>query len=486
MPPQMQRFGGAPNSLASHYQQYPTHSQAHTAGLPPPTHSLGANPGFMNANSMSNPFAVNGNALSVGNFGGSGLGMPGGTGLASQAAQMSFAGASVQQQGHNGMGEQGARNMANKGRIKDVWKGNLHEEMATLRNLVEKYPYIAMDTEFPGVVARPMGAFNGKSDYHYQCMRCNVDLLNLIQLGITLFNKDGESPPATMDDNELGTSGRKYGQQAIPHTWQFNFKFSLETDMYAEASVEALRIAGLNFERLETDGIDPLEFGALLISSGLVCDEDVRWISFHGGYDFGYLTKVLLCLELPDDETQFDRFMKKFFPSIYDIKYLMKFAIRQNQMGALTPLDQSTIETLAKFDQKQSLENLGEALKVKRQGNAHQAGSDSLLTGKAFFKMREKIFKGEISDEHIGRVWGLGLPDNNAAQSTPQHYHQQLQENATPTQNGTTYNNGTPSTPNTGNAGLVSTPANNNGGGIGPLTPGGGGGVFGAFQFGNK
>jgi CCR4-NOT transcription complex subunit 7/8 len=93
---------------------------------------------------MSNPFSMNGNALSMsGGFGaGNGLGMPGGTGLASQAAQMSFAGASVQQQGHN-MGENPSRT-TNKGRIREVWKGNLHEEMAILRQLVEKYPYIAM------------------------------------------------------------------------------------------------------------------------------------------------------------------------------------------------------------------------------------------------------------------------------------------------------------------------------------------------------
>jgi CCR4-NOT transcription complex subunit 7/8 len=144
MPPQMQRFGGAPNNMPSHshYSQYQAHAQGHTAGLPPP--SLGGNPGFMNANSMSNPFSVNGNALGVGNFGNAGLGMPGGTGLASQAAQMSFAGASVHQQGQNGMSDPGVRNNVNKGRIREVWKGNLEEEMANLRNLVYKYQYIAM------------------------------------------------------------------------------------------------------------------------------------------------------------------------------------------------------------------------------------------------------------------------------------------------------------------------------------------------------
>ena len=36
------------------------------------------------------------------------------------------------------------RAQPNKGRIREVWKHNLHEEMATLRKLVDHYPYIAM------------------------------------------------------------------------------------------------------------------------------------------------------------------------------------------------------------------------------------------------------------------------------------------------------------------------------------------------------
>jgi CCR4-NOT transcription complex subunit 7/8 len=350
------------------------------------------------------------------------------------------------------------------------------------------------DTEFPGLVARPMGSFRGKSDYHYQCLRCNVDLLKIIQLGITLFTEDGEQPPSTSQSSDSGMDmqgPRKYnGGGQLPCTWQFNFKFSLKDDMYSEVSIEALKQAGVDFSRLDIDGIDPADFASLLISSGLVCDEDVRWISFHGGYDFGYLTKLLICQPLPDDEREFDMLMKKFFPSIYDIKYLMKYAIKQHSMGQLTPMDSGSNEILAKFEQKSGLENIAETLKVKRQGNAHQAGSDSLVTGRVFFRMRERIFNGEISDDHLGAVWGLNLPEhlNTAPQhSTPQHYHQQLQENTSPNQNGNGYGNGGPSTPNTGNAGLVSTPGHNsNGGGIGPLTPGGGGGVFGAFQFGKQ
>lgn len=67
---------------------------------------------------------------------------------------------------------------------------------------------VLQDTEFPGVVARPIGEFRSNADYQYQLLRCNVDLLKIIQLGLTFMNEQGEYPP--------GTS-----------TWQFNFKFNL-------------------------------------------------------------------------------------------------------------------------------------------------------------------------------------------------------------------------------------------------------------------
>lgn len=92
--------------------------------------------------------------------------------------------------------------------IRDVWKHNLEEEFRTIRKVVQKYHFVAMDTEFPGVVARPVGEFRSTADYHYQLLRCNVDLLRIIQLGLTFMDDDGKTPP--------GYS-----------TWQFNFKFNL-------------------------------------------------------------------------------------------------------------------------------------------------------------------------------------------------------------------------------------------------------------------
>lgn len=335
-----------------------------------------------------------------------------------------------------------------------------------------------------------MGGFRGKSDYHYQCLRTNVDLLKVIQIGITLFNEEGEIPASRPLSTEDVLSGRRTANQnRLPQAWQFNFKFSLENDMYNEQSIESLKQAGIDFRLLDRDGIDPHAFASLLIPSGLCMDSDVKWISFHGGYDFGYLTKLLLCKPLPNDEEEFGKLMKIYFPSTYDVKHLMKHAIKLHNSGLLTPSDPSTAEILLKFEHKSGLENIADALKLRRMGNAHQAGSDSLLTGKVFFSMRDKVFNDEIPDEHLGKVWGLGVPDNL---NMPAGVLNSANMNNTPpqAQNGTSGGqNGTPSTPNTGNAGLVHTPAaqshNTNGLSMGqPMTPGGGGGVFGNFTIG--
>ncbi len=53
-------------------------------------------------------------------------------------------------------------------RLREVWASNLDAEMDTIRALAERYKYVAMDTEFPGVVARPVGTFASLSEYNYQ------------------------------------------------------------------------------------------------------------------------------------------------------------------------------------------------------------------------------------------------------------------------------------------------------------------------------
>lgn len=122
--------------------------------------------------------------------------------------------------------------------------------------------FLLQDTEFPGVVARPIGEFRSNADYQYQLLRCNVDLLKIIQLGLTFMNEQGEYPP--------GTS-----------TWQFNFKFNLTEDMYAQDSIELLTTSGIQFKKHEDEGIEALYFAELVMTSGVVLCDGVKWLSFH-------------------------------------------------------------------------------------------------------------------------------------------------------------------------------------------------------------
>jgi CCR4-NOT transcription complex subunit 7/8 len=94
--------------------------------------------------------------------------------------------------------------------------------------------------------------------------------------------------------------------------------------MYAQNSIELLTKSGIDFKKHEDYGIDVEEFGELLISSGLMLTDEIKWISFHSGYDFGYLLKLSTCLPLPSEEAEFFEFLTLYFPCIYDIKYMMK------------------------------------------------------------------------------------------------------------------------------------------------------------------
>ncbi|XP_049865635.1 CCR4-NOT transcription complex subunit 7-like isoform X2 [Pectinophora gossypiella] len=232
--------------------------------------------------------------------------------------------------------------------IKNVWNHNLHEEFHVIRQIVQKYHWVAMDTEFPGVVARPIGEFRSTADYQYQLLRCNVDLLRIIQLGLTFMDENGKTPPGCT-------------------TWQFNFKFNLQEH--------------------EEHGIEPLEFAELLMSSGIVLMDNINWLSFHSGYDFGYLLKLLTDQNLPQEENDFFESLRLYFPTVYDVKYLMKLC--KNLKGGL--------------------QEVADQLELRRVGPQHQAGSDSHLTGMAFFKIKEIFFDGNI-ESTSGHLYGLGTP----------------------------------------------------------------------------
>lgn len=256
--------------------------------------------------------------------------------------------------------------------IRDVWEDNFEQEIKTIMNLVEKYKVVGMDTEFPGIVYRlnenDLGSILNYHEIEYKTIKMNVDKLKIIQVGITLADEDGHMPPGC-------------------GTWQFNFKFDLSNDLYLKDSIDMLSEAGIKFDKHATRGIDPQIFSEYLITSGLVLNEEIKWISFHGGFDFAYILRMLCGQDLPEDDIGFANILNIYFPTFYDIKFMTK-----------------DIDTL----KSGSLNKIAGDLRVKRVGPQHQAGSDSLLTLSTYFKLKITYFKGIQEQKHSNVLYGIG------------------------------------------------------------------------------
>lgn len=66
-------------------------------------------------------------------------------------------------------------------------------------------------------------------------LQVNVDLLKIIQLGLSFLDKEGKPRPDVS-------------------TWQFNFKFSISEDMFAQDSIDLLTNSGIQFKKHEEEG----------------------------------------------------------------------------------------------------------------------------------------------------------------------------------------------------------------------------------------
>lgn len=254
----------------------------------------------------------------------------------------------------------------------DVWTQDFHEGMQLVRRLARSSRFVAIDTEFPGVVAKVFGDYANSFEQAYHNIKVNIDMLRPIQIGFSFFGERGESVD-------------------VVSTVQFNLKWNVENETHAADSIQLLESCGIDFEKLKRNGVELIEFAAAFLESGLALNDNITWIGFHSAYDFAYMMKI--CTDwpkLPANFLDFQKHLVMYFPRIVDLKAMV---------------------SERKFP-KGGLQELADALHVPRIGLQHQAGSDAMLTGETFFRFLEEHSGGELEPRIVNLVYGLNYCPN--------------------------------------------------------------------------
>ncbi|KAJ4718993.1 Ribonuclease CAF1 [Melia azedarach] len=190
----------------------------------------------------------------------------------------------------------------------------------------------------------------------------------------------------------------------ICSTWEFNFSdFDLKKDPHVESSINLLRSNGLDFEKIRRDGIEGRVFVGKFLEI-LSRHRNLKWVTFHGLYDLAYMLKLLSGNPLPGSVFDFIKLASGYFEYVYDIKFMARFC--DGLMGGELGLNRAA-----------------KILNLERSGDAHNAGSDSLLTAAVFARMR-KMYR---IDERfiIGFLYGISarIPIFRREMMVPLHCH---------------------------------------------------------------
>lgn len=219
--------------------------------------------------------------------------------------------------------------------INEVWSYNLEKEFHSLRTFINDKNskiFVAYYQEIPGMVAKPIYEFESLSDYHFQTLRSNVDILKIIQISLCVIK---------VKKNEIGPSV----------IWQFNFEYDISAEMYNEDHMKLLtQSSALNLSFHLTQGIKHVNFAELMIESGLLLDDSIKWIFYNAGYDLTFCIRLFINSIFPDDDKMFYEWCSLYFPNIYDLKYILTLINKTSEdlyENSKNKNNKKTIESLA-------------------------------------------------------------------------------------------------------------------------------------------
>lgn len=250
--------------------------------------------------------------------------------------------------------------------VVDVWACGLQSALHNIDQTIKKgYTHIAIDTEFPGTLYKQR--YEDRSAVViYEIMRSNVDKLKPIQIGLSLTDANGQRP--------VGTS-----------TWQFNMRFDVKSDRYEPKSLQMLEDAKIPLNALTERGIDHEDFKEAFKRSLMYNNSELRWLSFHGCYDFAYLFKAVTGDKMPSSLQGFNNLRKGICPILYDVKMLIQS--NQSIMGY-------------------SLSKLAQVFEIPESGTFHQAGTDARVTAELYFRVKDYLLGNKIK-KFENKLFGL-------------------------------------------------------------------------------
>lgn len=286
--------------------------------------------------------------------------------------------------------------------IREVWKQNLESEFHSLRTFINDKTsnvYIAVHQEIPGIVARPVGTFKSASDYHFQTLRANSDLLNLIQLSLCIIK---------IKNNEITNS----------IIWQFNFLYDLTQEMYNEEHLSMLnQTSQIDFPLHMTQGIPHFDFAELIIESGLLLDSSINWVSYHAGYDLGFFVSLILNDNLPVDEQDFFWWCSKYFPNFYDLKYIGSQTLNKTnteEKAATKPSIEYLAEELHLLPISPAIRQLFTTSQIPGHQQQMTSPLHAYLSMECFKELlKQSGYDLSILNRFRGHIWGLGNVSGN-------------------------------------------------------------------------
>ncbi|XP_077546410.1 CCR4-NOT transcription complex subunit 7-like [Haemaphysalis longicornis] len=162
--------------------------------------------------------------------------------------------------------------------VRDTWAANIDEGFCNSIRVAQKHNFGAMGTEFLVPVDHPTGVLHFPHHCHYQLLRCNLDRVEIIQLGLAFLDEAG-NPPRNYSTCSSTSCSATRRPRSLGH--------------------QLLTNSGNQFKEHERESMNPYENAQILVTTRVALSDSYTQLSFSGGPDIAFVLKLLAARTCP-------------------------------------------------------------------------------------------------------------------------------------------------------------------------------------------